>query len=361
MLKRFLSLSIVLFLFLSLSACEKKGEEKLTEGDRYYQKGDYANALSAYRHDAKRGDPHALLGLCRMYEEGNGVGENDKLAFQYCMQSARLGDMTAQKRLGVMYYKGAGVARNMKEARFWFHQAALSNDPDALYYLGMAYLKGIGGPKDAHQAHDLFEKASLEGDHAKAQWKLYEMFDEGIGIRQDRQEAFKWLVKLADKGDGVAQFLAGSAYLTGKGVEADSAKALEWFEKAAEQGNVSAQTSLVLFYLEKEPSRLDEARSWAEKLEAQTGSQGVGAVFRRFFREVGEWPEAERTHERMTVWFDELFSSKDPEMLYGLGFLCELGYKGQYDMKMAIRLYQKAAAFGNENAVRKLKELQAVF
>lgn len=63
----------------------------------------------------------------------------------------------------------------------------------------------------------------------------------------------------------------------------------------------------------------------------------------------------------MTLWFDELFSSKDPEMLYGLGFLCELGYKGQYDMKMAIRLYQKAAAFGNENAVRKLKELQSVF
>lgn len=361
MLKRLLSLSMVLFLLFSLSACEKKGGEERTEGDRYYENGDYANALSAYRQDAKRGDSHALLGLCRMYEEGNGVRENDKLAFQYCMQSARLGDTAAQKRLGVMYYKGTGVAKSMKDARFWFHQAALSNDPDALYYLGIACLRGIGGPKDPHQAHDLFEKASSEGDHSKAQWKLYEMFDQGIGVRQDSKEAFRWLMKLADKGDSMAQFLAGSAYLTGKGVEADPGKAVEWFEKAAEQGNVSAQTSLVLFYLEKEPSRLDEARRWAEKLEVQTGSQGVGAVFRRFFREVGEWPDAERTHERMTLWFDTLFATKDPEMLYGLGFLCELGYKGKYDMQRAIRLYQKAAAFGNENAVRKLKELQSVF
>ena len=352
---------MVLFLLFSLSGCEKKGGEKRTEGDRYYENGDYANALSAYRHDAKRGDPHALLSLCKMYDNGNGVGENDKLAFQYCMQSARRGNVAAQKYLGMMYYLGTGVPKDMKEARFWFNQAALSNEPDALYYVGIAYLKGIGGPKDPLHAHDLFEKASVEGDHSKAQWKLYEMFDQGIGVRQDKKEAFKWLMKLADKGDGMAQFIAGSAYLSGNGVEADSGKAVEWFEKAAKQGNVSAQTSLVLFYLDKEPSRLDEARRWAEKLEVQTGSQGVGAVFRRFFREVGEWPDAERTHERMTLWFDTLFATKDPEMLYGLGFLCELGYKGKYDMQRAIRLYQKAAAFGNENAVRKLKELQSVF
>ena len=174
-------------------------------------------------------------------------------------------------------------------------------------------------------------------------------------------DTFKWLMKLAADGDIRAQFLAGSSYLTGNGVKADPAEAVRWFEKAAQQGSVDAQTSLVLYYLGNEPVRLDEARSWAAKLENQTGSRGVGAVFRRFFTEMGEWPEPERTHERIKDWFDSLFSTKDPDLLYGLGFLYELGYQGQRDMDKALALYKRAAALGNVNAIKKLKELQSVF
>ena len=360
MLKKSLSLSIVLFLFFSLAACEKNGDENRSRGDVFYSKGDYENALSIYKKDAKRGDPHALLGLCRMYADGKGVKENDRLAFQYCMEAAKRGEVKAQKRLGVMYYKGAGVARNVQQARVWFHQAALSDDPEALYYLGIAYMNGIGGEKDLHQAHDLFAKAAREG-HVNARWKLYEMSDPGSGVRQDRQEAVKWLMTLAEDGDVRAQFLVGSSYLSGNGVKADPAEAVKWFEKAALAGSVAAQTSLVLFYLDNAPARLDEARSWAAKLENQTGSRGVGAVFRRFFNELGEWPEAQRTRERIKGWFEQLFSTKDPDLLYGLGFLYELGYQGERDMDKALALYKKAAALGDTDAIRKLKELHSVF
>ena len=166
--------------------------------------------------------------------------------------------------------------------------------------------------------------ADREG-HVNARWKLYEMSDPGSGVRQDRQEAVKW------------------------------------FEKAALAGSVAAQTSLVLFYLDNAPARLDEARSWAAKLENQTGSRGVGAVFRRFFNELGEWPEAQRTRERIKGWFEQLFSTKDPDLLYGLGFLYELGYQGERDMDKALALYKKAAAQGDTDAIRKLKELHSVF
>lgn len=360
MLKKLLSLFIVPFLVFALSGCEKKDEVKLSEGDKYYSKGDYANALSIYKRNAKRGDPHALLGLCKLYGEGRGVEENRRLAFQYCLQSARLGEVDAQKRLGMMYYKGTGPAKNVKEARFWFNQAALSDDPDALYYLGMAWLEGIGGEKDPHQAHDLFEKAAAEG-HVNARWKLYEMFDKGIGVQPDRQEALRWLMKLAESGNVAASFLVGSAYLSGNGVKANAAEAVKWLEKAAQEGDVSAQAALVLYYLDEEPSRFDEARLWAARLDARTGSRGVGALFRRFFDDMAKWPAAERTHERMKVWFDELFSTKDPDLLYGLGFLCELGFPGQRNMDRAVALYKRAAAAGDENAIRKLKELQSVF
>ena len=355
-----LFLLIVLVLFFSLAGCGKDGDQTLSEGDRHYSKGDYANALSVYRHNAKRGDAHALLGLCRMYGEGKGVKENPELAFQYCMQAAKRGEVKAQKRLGVMYYKGAGVGKSVKEARFWFQQAALSDDPEALYYLGVAYQKGIGGEKDLHQAHDLFEKAAREG-HVNAQWMLVRMFGSGSGVRQDRAESFRWLVTLAENGDVYAQFLVGSSYLSGNGVAADPTAAVKWFEKAAGQGNVSALTALVLYHLGETPSHIEEAKGWAARLEAQTHSRGIGALFRRFFDEMGQWPEAERTHERMQLWFDEVFRTKDPDLLYGLGFLCELGYQGRQDMDKAIAFYKKAAAFGDENAIVRLKELQKVF
>ena len=358
--KKRLFLLLVPFLFLSLSGCTGNGEEKLSEGDKYYFRGDYVKALSIYKRNATKGDPYALLGLCNLYGDGKGVTENPKLAFQYCMQSAKGGEVKAQKRLAVMYYKGEGVEKNAKEARFWIQQAALSDDPDALYYLGIANLKGIGGEKDPHHAHDLFEKAAGEG-HVNAQWRLYEMFDQGIGISQHKPEAFRWLMKLADGGDVRAQYLVGASYLYGNGVAANPAEAFKWIEKAAQKGDEPALATMVLYHLEATPARVEEAQSWAARLESQTRSNGTAVLFRRFFHDLGEWPEAERTHEHIKLWFESAFSTRDPDMLYGLGFLCELGYQGNRDMKKAIALYKKAAAAGNELAVLRLKELQAVF
>lgn len=80
-----------------------------------------------------------------------------------------------------------------------------------------------------------------------------------------------------------------------------------------------------------------------------------------FFNELGEWPEAQRTRERIKGWFEQLFSTKDPDLLYGLGFLYELGYQGERDMDKALALYKKAAALGDTDAIRKLKELHSVF
>lgn len=358
--KRLLFLPLVLLTLLSLSACEKNGGEKLSEGDVHLAKGDYDRALSVYRQNAKKGDAYALFGLCRMYGDGLGVVENGRLAFQYCMQSAKRGEVKAQKRLAVMYYKGLGVTRNERQARFWFRQAALSDDPDALYYLGIANLKGIGGGKDPHHAHDLFEKAARKG-HVKARWTLYEMFDQGIGIRQHKPEAFRWLMTLADEGDARAGYRVGMSYLSGNGVAANPAEAVEWIGKAAEKGYEPALVTMVLYYLQNTPAQIGEARSWAARLENQTRSRGTGVLFRRFFEDLDEWPETERTHERIKRWFDTAFATNDPDMLYGLGFLCELGYPGRRDMKKAIALYKKAAASGNESAVLKLKELQAAF
>ena len=56
------------------------------------------------------------------------------------------------------------------------------------------------------------------------------------------------LLKLAEKGDALAQFNLGSMYDNGEGVEQDFKEAVKWYRKAAEQGHANAQNTLGWMY-----------------------------------------------------------------------------------------------------------------
>jgi len=66
--------------------------------------------------------------------------------------------------------------------------------------------------------------------------------------RSPAPDGLEGLRRLADAGDGTAQFAVGARYATGEGVPLDYAEAARWFTKAAEQGNVMAQATLSTYY-----------------------------------------------------------------------------------------------------------------
>ena len=57
------------------------------------------------------------LGL--LYEEGNGIDQNYKLAFRWYRKAAKGGNMYAMYCLGLMYENGNGVVRDYTEAFNW--------------------------------------------------------------------------------------------------------------------------------------------------------------------------------------------------------------------------------------------------
>ena len=60
-----------------------------------------------------------------MYDNGEGVPENDKTAVKWLTKAAEQGYVDAQYNLGLMYDNGEGVPENDKTAVKWYTLAAI--------------------------------------------------------------------------------------------------------------------------------------------------------------------------------------------------------------------------------------------
>jgi len=101
-----------------------------------------------YRLAAEHGYAAAQNNLGVMYDNGEGVPQDDKEAFKLYRLAAEQGYATAQGNLGVMYAKGEGVPQDDKEAVKWFRRAAEQGHAVAQYNLGVMYGNGQGVPQD---------------------------------------------------------------------------------------------------------------------------------------------------------------------------------------------------------------------
>lgn len=106
----------------------------------------------------------------------------------------------------------------------------------------------------AYQANNLplayqeFLAASQKG-HADSQFNLGLMYEQGIGVGKDEQEAVVWYGKSAGQGNAAAQFNLGVLYENGRGTKVDFEKANEWYRKASVQGDALAVGNLGMLYV----------------------------------------------------------------------------------------------------------------
>lgn len=86
-------------------------------------------------------------------------------------------------------------------------------------------------------------KKAQSGD-VEAQFNIGYMYKNGIGIKQDDNESFKWFKKAkewyevkAKEGSVKAQFMLGIMYNEGFGVKKNLSLSKDWFEKSCNNGN----------------------------------------------------------------------------------------------------------------------------
>ncbi len=86
------------------------------------------------------------------------------------------------------------------------------------------------------EAFSLYQQLA-DQDHAKAQFNLGVMYDQGQYVAQDYAQAVSWYRKAAEQGNVNAQYNLALKYQMGQGVIRDDTKAAYWYRKAAEEGN----------------------------------------------------------------------------------------------------------------------------
>ena len=150
---------IIVTLVMAIAASAQSADKLYDEGKALYDKKDYSAALPKLKAAAEKGHRKAQYRLGRCYDKGNGVEENDKLAFSWYQKSAAQDYAKAQYQLGKCYKNGEGVDKDRKKAVEWFAKAARQNNADAQYALGKSYLKGKGIAADQKKAKQWLLKA----------------------------------------------------------------------------------------------------------------------------------------------------------------------------------------------------------
>jgi len=126
-------------------------------------KGDYVTALEEWIPLAKQGHSESQYNLGVMYENGQGVSQDDLEAVKWYQSAAEQDHPQAQYNLGLMYKKGQGVTQDYQKALKWFRLSAEQAYPPAQVMLGTAYILGEGVKVDPVIAYMWFNIASKYG------------------------------------------------------------------------------------------------------------------------------------------------------------------------------------------------------
>ena len=102
------------------------------EGLSAYNKGDYQTAMKIWKPLAEQGNARAQNNLAVMYDNGEGVPQDDKEAVKWYQLAAEQGNATAQTGLGSMYYNGHGVIQDYVIAFMWWNLSAAQGNEIAL-------------------------------------------------------------------------------------------------------------------------------------------------------------------------------------------------------------------------------------
>lgn len=96
-----------------------------------YSTGNYDDAAREFQDCADRGEVQGEYYIGLLYEEGQGVPRDYKIALAWYTKAANRGDVDAAFALGRMYSLGLGVEQDRARAYAWYGRAARGG-----HYLG---------------------------------------------------------------------------------------------------------------------------------------------------------------------------------------------------------------------------------
>jgi hypothetical protein len=158
----------------------KRKQERLAEerGLYLFKQGNYEHALRELIPLSEQGNEVAQVHLGTMYENGQGVPKDFKLAIKWYRKSAEQGYADGQFKLGSMYAFGKGVPQDYKIAAKWYRKSAEQGNAGAQSNLGYMHEKGLGVSRDWEIAEKWYRKSAVQGDKFAQKQLLNPKFSE---------------------------------------------------------------------------------------------------------------------------------------------------------------------------------------
>ena len=196
---------------------------------------------------AEQGNAKAQFSLAQLYHRGGQSIKNLKdmdKALAYYHQSAEGGYALAYMLLASIYEEGDGVAQDDVAAAKWYRKYAETGDKSGQFYFAKMLAAGRGISQDEAQAFSWFGKSAAQGDKY-AQFEMAQMLEQGRGTARNERDAAKLYRKSADAELGTAQLALGKMYAQGRGgLPKSKSKAKYWILKAIDRSAPGAKEEL---------------------------------------------------------------------------------------------------------------------
>ena len=173
-----------------------------------------------------------------------------------------------------------------------FQRLAEAGDPIAQLGLAALYEAGLGLPKNLEEAVRWLRQAAENG-LPFAQNRLGLLYDSGYGVPSNRAEAVHWYRRAAGHGFAPAQFNLALSMTFGSGTETNYSAAMDLFKKAATLGYPPALYQIGMAYIRGRGVETNFAE--AQKHFVEATERGVAPAF-------GAAAVAESDPEKMAHW-----------------------------------------------------------
>ena len=128
-----------------------------------YLRGDRQDAFRLFKEilDVDADHMQAVFNLALMYQNGEGVKQDEAKAFELYERAHRAGHEGSTCNLGMMYMKGVGVRQNKEKGFELLQQAHTAGHADATFNVAASYDNGDGVKQDKAKTY-VFSNSKLE-------------------------------------------------------------------------------------------------------------------------------------------------------------------------------------------------------
>ena len=270
-----------------------------------------------------------------------------------------------QELVGITYYN----EKAYKLAAPLIKAAAEEERPRALIYQAETYIRNRKGmPDTPGYLKDMLDKALADKDIfddcpeelVKAYMTLAKIYRDGIGVKKNPEEMFRYYMKAAQMEEVEAFALVGQCYMYGEGVKKDGKRAFEWNEKAAQAGNDKGiRNYAVCFdFGTGTKKNAEQAIHWYKELLNHMENDRF-AMYRIAVclcdpdREYGVKPTDEMYKEAYS-YAEKALSAGEENANYIIGYCYMKGKAVKVDYNKAVAHFTKASNVGNTKAKAKL-------